>query len=183
MYHEIDVLKLVCLKLDQANVPYMLTGSFAANFYAIPRMTRDIDIVLAVQKSDISRLYQLFADDFYIDRDSISEAVNHSGMFNIIHNDSVFKIDFIIRKNDPYRTLEFQRKRNVQLDNTKIWIVAPEDLIISKLFWAKDSFSEIQIRDVKNLISSITHLDYPYIREWVRKLELNSIYERLQING
>lgn len=183
MTHELDVLKLVCLKLEQANVPYMLTGSFAANFYAIPRMTRDIDIVIAIQKPDVSRLYQIFKEDFYIDQDSIMEAVNRSSMFNIIHNDSVFKIDFIIRKNDPYRTLEFQRKQHVQLDNTRIWIVAPEDLIISKLFWAKDSFSETQIKDIKNLISSITNLDYGYIKKWVQELGLNPIYERLQIHG
>lgn len=100
-------------------------------------------------------------------------------MFNIIHNDSVFKIDFIIRKNDMYRNLEFERKQFVQLDNKLICIVAPEDLIISKLFWAKDSFSEMQLNDVRNLIASIKNLDNDYIRKWIQELGLSIIYEKL----
>jgi hypothetical protein len=44
MTTELDILKNVCQKLNDAKIPYMLTGSFAANCYAIPRMTRDIDI-------------------------------------------------------------------------------------------------------------------------------------------
>lgn len=177
MSQELDVLKLICDRLDQANVPYMLTGSFAANFYAVPRMTRDIDIVIAIQQSDVDRLYHLFMEDFYVDKDSIAEAIKHSSMFNIIHNDSIFKIDFIIRKNETYRTVEFQKRRQVKLDNTQIWIVAPEDLIISKLFWAKDSFSEMQLKDVQNLISSIRNLDRDYISKWVQELGLSAIYK------
>lgn len=34
MSAEIDILKQVCSQLDKNNVPYMLTGSFAANLYA-----------------------------------------------------------------------------------------------------------------------------------------------------
>lgn len=180
MPQEIEILKLTCQRLNQANVPYMLTGSFAANFYAIPRMTRDIDIVIAIQKTDVNKLYQLFKDDFYIEQEAIEDAILRTSMFNIIHNDSVFKIDFIIRKNNPYRVLEFQRKQQVRLDDIDVWIVSPEDLIISKLFWAKDSFSEMQLKDVKNLVSSIKNLDYDYIGEWVQELKLHIIYERLQ---
>jgi hypothetical protein len=52
----------------------------------------------------------------------------------------------------------------------EIWIVSAEDLIISKLYWAKDSLSEIQLRDIKNLLSSIPDLDSPYILEWIRRI-------------
>ena len=48
MLEETEVLKLVCKTLDESNIPYMLTGSFAANFYATPRMTRDIDLVIEI---------------------------------------------------------------------------------------------------------------------------------------
>ena len=83
-------------------------------------------------------------------------------MFNIIHNQSIFKIDFIIRKNtSSYRNTEFQRRRRLELDDTQIWIVSLEDLIISKLFWAKESFLEMQIRDINNLLISITKFRYP----------------------
>lgn len=180
MATELDILKSVCQSLENANIPYMLTGSFAANFYAIPRMTRDIDFVLEIYKFDVSRLYKAFQNDFYIDKDSIIQAIEHQGMFNIIHNDSIIKIDFIIRKDLPYRNTEFERRRKIKIDNEEIWIVSPEDLIISKLFWAKDSFSEMQIKDVKNLMGALNNLDKGYIEKWINLLKLDHVYERLK---
>lgn len=180
---ELEILQLVCNRLENAKIPYMLTGSLAAHFYAVPRMTRDIDIVLEIFRFDIERFFRLFQSDFYIVKNSIVEAIEHEGMFNIIHNNSVFKIDFIIRKDSSYRALEFQRKRRLQLGDFQSWVVSPEDLILSKLFWTKDSLSQIQINDVKNLISAIPNLDLEYIDKWVQKLELNHVYEKAKAHG
>ena len=181
MSEEIDVLKLVCRKLESAGIRYMLTGSLAANFYAAPRMTRDIDFVIEMLHPDIDRFFRIFCEDFYIDKTAISEAIRHQGMFNVIHNSSVFKIDFIVRKDSAYRNVEFQRRYQTELDGEQIWLVSPEDLIISKLFWAKDSFSELQMRDVKNLLLSIKTLDKKYIRQWVKALQLDAIYEKVTV--
>jgi len=180
MPEEIDILKLVCKRLEEANIPYMLTGSFAANFYAVPRMTRDIDIVIEIFKVDAEKLFQSFKNDFYIESESITDAIKYQGMFNIIHNESVFKVDFITRKDSSYRNTEFQRKRRVKLDDIEIWIVSPEDLIISKLYWAKDSLSGMQINDVKNILQSITNIDNDYIQSWIQALKLDHVYEKVK---
>ena len=37
----------------------MLTGSMALNFYAVPRMTRDLDIVIELEMSDAAKLHIL----------------------------------------------------------------------------------------------------------------------------
>lgn len=178
MSKELDVLKLVCYRLEQANLLYMVTGSFAANFYALPRMTRDLDIVIEIQKSDVKTIRQIFQEDFYLDEDEISEAVRYQKMFNIIHNESVFKVDFIIRKDSEYRNTEFQRRRKVLFANAEIWIVSQEDLIISKLAWARDSFSEMQIRDIRNLLHTGKPVDNDYLLQWVKTLHLDSIYQK-----
>ena len=180
---EIAVLSLVCNKLEQANVPYMLTGSFASNFYTVPRMTRDIDIVIELQRTNKERLIQVLKNEFYISPDAINEAINHQSMFNVIHNESVFKIDFIIRKNASYRETEFQRRKQIDLDNQLIWIVSPEDLIISKLFWAKDSSSQIQLRDIQNLLRSVKDLDQTYLNTWIQKLQLESTFKKVDSHG
>lgn len=180
MSYELEVLKLVCQRLEQYKLPYMLTGSFAANFYTIPRMTRDIDIVIQIHKAEIDRIVEIFKNDFYVDRDSIDEAIRHQGMFNMIHIESVYKVDFIILKDVSYRDTEFKRRQRILLGDTPIWIVAPEDLIISKLFWSKDSLSEMQIKDIKNIILSVKNLDQEYIHSWVQKLELIQIYEKVK---
>ena len=79
--------------------------------------------------------------------------------------------------------VEFKRKKRIQLDNVPIWIVSPEDLIISKLYWAKDSLSEMQIKDVKNLLLTMHQLDKEYIRQWVNKLNLGTLYEKVSTHA
>ncbi len=183
MSEEIDVLKLICSRLEENNIPYMLTGSLAANFYAVPRMTRDIDIVVEIFDEDVLKFFQVFQDEFYIDKSAILEAVKHESIFNIIHSELILKVDFVIRKKSEYRSTEFQRKRRIKLDDISIWIVAPEDLIISKLIWAKDTLSDFQLRDVKNVLASTKNLDTVYMDEWIRKLDLDHVYEKAKADG
>lgn len=176
---EFNVLKRVCEGLEQVNIPYMLTGSLAANYYAVPRLTRDIDIVVEILYSDRDKVFRVFEKDFYFDRNAMLQAVEYEGMFNIIHYESVFKVDFIVRKDSEYRKAEFQRKHRVEFGGTSIWIVSPEDLILSKLLWAKDSLSEMQLKDVRNLFNALKSLDEAYIFHWVQILKLNTIYEKV----
>jgi predicted nucleotidyltransferase len=181
MPEEIDVLKLVCNRLENDNFPYMLTGSLAGNFYAVPRMTRDIDIVIEICESDIWKFSRIFQDNFYIPNEvSLTDAVKHQSMFNIIHNDSVFKVDFVVRKDSPYRREEFKRRRRIELDGMKIWIVSPEDLIISKLLWSNNGSSDLQLRDIKNILLSVKNIDQKYIDNWIQTFGLDSIYQKLK---
>ncbi len=175
---ELEILKDVCQRLEKGNIPYMITGSVAANLYAVPRMTRDIDIVIQIKREDTDRLTEIFKEDFYIDQDSIIEAIEKEGMFNIIHTESVFKVDFIVQKNSPYRKLEFQRRRRTQMEETPLWVVTPEDLILSKLFWAKESASELQLGDVRNLLHTLKDIDQNYLEKWVDSLGLKELYAK-----
>ena len=85
MSEEMEVLKEVARRLDQAGIAYMITGSTAANFYTVPRMTRDIDLVVELTGEDVNRVVEIFTDDFYVDRQAVEEAINRKSMFNLIH--------------------------------------------------------------------------------------------------
>lgn len=173
MPNEINVLRDVSEKLSSAGINYMLTGSFAMNYYAEPRMTRDIDIVIDVDEKDTDRLAQLFDPEYYIPRGALARAVANRTLANIIHIRDIVKVDLIVRKTGEYRRLEFERRRQVVIEGVTIWIVSKEDLIISKLFWAKDSISELQLGDVKNLLRS--GYDVKYLTEWTEKLDLKNL--------
>ena len=177
MIDEQGVLAIVTKKLNSSGIQYMVTGSIAANFYTTPRMTRDIDIVVEIRETDTERLVTLFSDDFYIDSTAIKNAFQKTGMFNIIHQEAVIKIDFIIRKDSEYRQVEFRRRLTVMFEDRKISVVSPEDLILSKLDWARESLSEMQIKDVKNLLRTVPDLDRPYLKQWATRLGLQEIYE------
>lgn len=157
---DLDILRDVSTKLDSAGIAYMLTGSVAMNHYAMPRMTRDIDFVVLLDESDAKTIVQLFETDYYVPVATVTRAIARRSMFNLIHNESVFKIDFIVLKAEQYRQEEFARRRQITIDNFQTWIVSREDLILSKLYWAKDSKSEMQLRDVKNLLTSDCEWDY-----------------------
>jgi len=174
MLTELDILKDVTGKLDKIGIQYMLTGSLAMSYYAQPRMTRDIDLVVEILPEFIGRIEQVFKKEYYLSAESIRDAIDKEFMFNLIHIDSAVKIDCIVRKNQKYRLVEFDRRNKIKVEDLEIFIVSIEDLIISKLLWAKDSNSEMQIKDVRNLLAK--NYDKKYVELWAKELD---IYELL----
>jgi hypothetical protein len=177
---ELIILKSVMSRLEAAGIPYMLTGSMAANFYATPRMTRDIDVVIELREAEVERVVTIFQDEYYVDRDMVEQAVKSRSMFNIIHNARVVKVDCVVRKDSEYRREEFARRRRLIIDGEPVAIVAPEDLILSKLEWAKESHSQLQLDDVRNLLRSVKDLDRTYLNQWVDRLGLTAVYREVQ---
>lgn len=167
---ELLALRDVCARLDGAAIAYMLTGSLAMSFYARPRMTRDIDLVIALEAAQAQRLIGALGVDYHADADAITSAILGARPWNVIHLPSVVKIDLIPRKDTPYRRVEFERRRRVNLAGVPLWIVSVEDLIVSKLEWSRQSRSEQQRRDVKLLLE--TALDRAYLTGWVGRLGL-----------
>lgn len=177
---ELAVLRLVANRLDEASVAYMVSGSVAMSYYAEPRMTRDIDIVIELGVTGADRMVQLFSDQFHCDVEVIRDAIRRRSMFNLIHTQLVVKVDFIVRQESPYRLTEFDRRRSVQLAGFQIWIVSPEDLVLSKLVWAKPSHSELQLADVRNLVATISTLDWPYIETWAARLDVMDLVDEVR---
>jgi len=63
-----------------------------------------------------------------------------------------------------------QRKRT-------LWITSREDLILSKLVWARDTDSEMQLRAVRTLIDE--SVDWPYLKDWGAKLDIAAKLDEL----
>ncbi len=178
MNGELLVISDVSRKLIEYQIPFMLTGSIAMNYFVEPRMTRDIDLVIHLKEENIPLILKMFEKDYYIDEGAIKWAIENNRMFNIIHNETVTKVDFILRKSNEYRLLEFERRQQIQFLNIKTYIVSLEDLIISKLFWMKDSKSDLQKRDILLLLAS-SH-DTHYVEKWSKNLGLESILEEIK---
>ena len=180
MSDELDVLKSVTAQLEGTGIPYMVTGSMAANFYAVPRMTRDIDLVIELSERDVDRVTHLFQQEYYIDRDMVERAVRDHAMFNMIHNALVVKADCVVRKETEYRREEFARRRAVSVADQQVFIVSPEDRILSKLDWAKESRSQMQLDDVRNLLRSVQGLDAEYLNRLADRLGLTALYQEVR---
>jgi hypothetical protein len=88
----------------------------------------------------------------------------------------VIKVDFVVRKDSEYRRTEFSRRRRVSVEGHPLFVVAPEDLVISKLDWARDSRSEVQLADARNVLRSVSRLDLAYLDRWTAHLGLGDLY-------
>lgn len=175
MKNEIDVIRDLAKKFAEGGIDYMLTGSLAMNYYAQPRMTRDIDVVVRLEPQDADVIVRLFGSDYYVAREAVNGAIARASVFNLIHQESIIKVDCIVRKDSDYRRLEFTRRSAVTIQDFTTWIVSKEDLIISKLHWSRDSRSELQLRDVRNLLA--TGYDADYLEKWTQAL---GVYELLR---
>ena len=178
MQNEIDVLRDMSEKLADIGIPFMLTGSLAMNYYATPRMTRDVDIVMELEPNDVAKFVDCLEPEYYVSSTRVQQAASARTMFNVIHQESVIKVDCIIRKDTEYRRVEFTRRRRVDIADFRTFLVSKEDLILSKLVWAKDSRSELQLGDVKNLLA--TGYDKEYVEHWAILLGLGHLLAELR---
>jgi len=177
MTEELEALRDVTARLESAGIDYMLTGSVALNCYAQPRMTRDIDLVVAFFLKDADRIEQVLGQEYYVSPEAAREAVLHRSSFNAIHQRSLTKVDFMIRKDEEYRRHEFTRRVRVRVEDFEVWVVGKEDLILSKLDLARESHSQRQLSDVENLIA--TGCDMDYLRAWSARLSLTDMLTRV----
>ena len=175
MSAELDVLQDAIGRLEGAGIAYMLTGSVALSYFAEPRMTRDVDLVVEFGKKDPKAVAALFTPDYYVSEEDVGRAIEGRTMFNVLHLEKLVKLDLIVRKDTAYRRREFERRKRVMFPGFEAWIVSREDLILSKLAWAKESDSELQKRDVRALLAA--EVDEAYLRDWARELSVGELLE------
>jgi hypothetical protein len=179
MNEQAAVLRDITDGLERAGIDYMLSGSVALNYYAQPRMTRDIDLVVEIQMADIGHLATELGDDYYFDDQAVQMAIEHESLFNLIHYPSLTKIDCIVRKSQAYRRQEFSRRQRVMFGDFPVWIVSAEDLLLSKLHWLKDSRSEMQFKDIRSLIDAVPQLNWVYLRHWAEQLDILALLDEV----
>jgi hypothetical protein len=180
MNEQLAVLQLVVSRLEALNISYMITGSIALAAYATPRMTRDIDIVIDCDVNQAVALAKAFEVDSYTSVDAARDAASSRGMFNIIHDESLLKVDFIVRPADEFNRERFERRRRIDLGDFAAFFSSPEDLILAKLLWRRDTGSVQQARDVQTLLASGHGLDWSYLQLWSARLNLAEDLEQLR---
>ena len=157
----------------------MLVGSFAGTYYGASRTTFDLDFVIEATPQQLRALIaDLQADDYYAELDAALDALKHESLFNIIDNATGWKIDLIFRKSRAFDHEEFRRRQPAKLFDIQMFVASAEDLIISKLEWAKLGGSHRQIEDVANILSrQWQSLDQDYLRKWIAALGLQEQWE------
>ncbi len=176
-----DFFTRVMDKIAALNIPYMITGGVATIFYGKPRVTHDIDLVVEVKEGLISKIEELFREGFYVSDRAIKNAISHKSMFNIIHPETGIKIDFWILQDTKYDRERFNRRKREKIFQKDVYITAPEDAIIKKLLWYKESDIDKHIDDALGILQiQYGRLDYSYIEKWVKELGVGKNWEKIK---
>ncbi len=165
-------------KIETLDIAYMLTGSMAMMRYTVFRQTADIDIIIELSDKDKSQFIRILETDYYVPHRAVSRAIEANRMFNVIHQDTAFKVDCVLKKTTDFQKSAFERRVRTDYYGREVWVISIEDLILSKLWWAKDSRSEMQIRDIKNLMRA--GFDSAYAEKWIDELGVRDSYSLCQ---
>lgn len=168
-------------KLEQAKIPYMLSGSMGSSFYGQPRATNDADIVIDPTQNQLaSFLNSLETETYYVSREAALQALRNNSMFNVIHVKYGWKADLIIKKEKEHSQQEFSRRIKLNVMDMNVYVLSAEDSILSKLEWTKSRKSQIQLNDVAGVIAvQWDKLDFIYLRNWSDKLGVRDLLEQL----
>lgn len=156
----------------------MVTGSYASSIHGVARATQDIDIVIQTTRDQLLALLNGFPEsEFYVAQSMALLALERKTLFNVIHLESGWKVDFILCKDRTFSHTELQRRISIEPFGFPLNVASPEDALISKLEWAKLSQSSRQIEDAAGILRiQGDRLDAAYLDYWIAELGLAQEY-------
>jgi hypothetical protein len=170
-----DLISLFVTPLEKAGISYMITGSIASSIYGEPRNTLDIDLVVILEKHQVSQLPALYPEnDFYLppfDVIAIEARREAHGHFNIIHHNTGLKADIYLSRNHPSLPWALQNIRRVETPSSPINLAPPEYVILHKLEFYREGGSEKHLRDIAGMIEQ-QELDQEFLDHAIRQLGL-----------
>ena len=166
---------------EKLNIPYLVGGSLASAVHGVIRSTVDTDIVADIHPESVSELTKLLEGEFYIDSEMILDAIKHQSSFNIIHLDTMFKVDVFILKQRPFDLNQMQRRSLQNFSDEphqSAYFTTAEDIILAKLEWfrAGGEVSDRQWKDISGVLRvQADRLDLEYLRKWAKELAVSDL--------
>jgi hypothetical protein len=169
---------------DKLGIPYVVCGSVASIIHGTPRTTLDADLVADVKLEHVAPLASALRDDFYVEPDSIEEAIKSHKSFNLIHQETMFKVDVFVPKLRPFDIAQLAHRVEVEVasDPRRVaWIVSAEDIVLAKLEWFRigDEVSERQWRDILGVLKTqLGRLDVEYMQQMAITLNVSDLLQQ-----
>lgn len=154
-----SLITLFVAPLNGLGVSYMVTGSLATSIYGDPRLTHDIDLVVALPDEALAALHAAFdEDEFYVPPLDVLTVEAHRplhGHFNIIHTSTALKADVYTIGADPLHRWAMDRRQTTTIDGQTVWLAPPEYVVLRKLQYFRDGGSDKHLRDVRAMLRQL----------------------------
>lgn len=180
----IEVTIKVTHVFDSLGIPYLISGSLASTLYGMVRSTQDSDIVAEMRPEHLEPFVSALQDEFYMDNEMIAESIKHHSSFNIIHRETMFKVDVFIPLPRPFLQSQLARAQKQTFlfeSEVSAKFASPEDIILAKLEWYRlgGELLERQWRDILGVLKTRAGaLDLEYLRKWANELKVIDLLER-----
>jgi hypothetical protein len=170
--------------LGGLGVPYAIGGSLASSFFGEPRSTADIDILVELRLHHVAAFVSALASSFYVDEDMVRDAIRRGSSFNLVHLDSMYKVDVFVARDDLLDREQLARRRSVvvggNMENT-FDVTAPENIVLRKLAWYRSGggTSDRQWKDILGVLKQqSTSLDRQYMLDIADAAGLRDLLDR-----
>jgi hypothetical protein len=152
---------------DAAGVPYMIVGSLASNFHGIPRSTLDADFVVELDQGSLQRLESVLPAGLTLHLQGSFETVTGTTRYLVDLANSPFICELFVRSDDPHDQERFTRRLRVRVLDRDAFVASPEDMIVTKLRWARDAHRAKDRDDIRNILAVRgAELDWIYLHRW-----------------
>jgi hypothetical protein len=173
------VLQLIAA-LEDLGVPYMLVGSFSTNAYGRPRSTKDADLVVEIRSEQLAMLKGRLGPEFRLDAQMTFETITMTSKYVIDHPATAFRIELFLLSSDPHDQSRFARRRRYDFDGHPTWLPMVEDVIVTKLRWARGGRQGKDVADVEDVLAvQRAKLDLDYVRYWCDQHGTRELFEKL----
>jgi hypothetical protein len=179
----VEVTLKVTGTFEKLGVPYLIGGSLASTLHGMVRTTQDSDVIAEMRPEHLGPFVLALQDEFYIDEEMVAESIQHNSSFNIIHRETMFKVDVFIPRPRPFLQAQLARaQRQTFSFETEISakFASPEDTVLSKLEWYRmgGEVSDRQWRDILGVVKTRAgELDLAYLRKWAAELHVSDLLE------
>jgi hypothetical protein len=171
--------------LEALGVRYRIGGSVASSVLGVPRSTLDVDVACELRLVHAAAFAARLIDAYYVDEDMIRDAIQRQSCFNVIHLETMLKVDLFVRRDRPFEDVAFERVVRRSLDPApsarEFDVTTPEDIVIHKLEWfrAGGEVSERQWRDAVGVLAIQRDvIDRSYLQHWAGELGLQELLAR-----
>lgn len=181
------VLRFALQTLDRLGIAYAIGDSVASSLHGAGRMTRDADVTVEPFAGREDVFIAAFpAPEFYLNVDTVREAVRARSGFNILHPATAYKIDIFVRKDEPFEQAAFARRGPYPMPGVTdelVQVHSPEDIVLFKLRWYRlgGEISDRQWGDILGVLKTQgAHIDNSYLGQWATVIGVKDLLDRIR---
>jgi hypothetical protein len=128
----VRALEPVVAALEVLGVAYRVGGSVASSALGVPRSTLDVDLVTELGLQHAEAFAKRLADAYYVDADMIRDAIRRRASFNVVHLETMTKVDVFIRRDGAFDREVFSRNARMTLEDgaRSFDVTTAEDIIL-----------------------------------------------------